>query len=95
MLFGIFGLAPIISRTNDLLPLFKNGLAFTAAGIGGYILSQTLFSRYEKPKKYLKYEQKISNPKKIHLLHEFHQTLNTIDEKHALIPYFQTQSMKS
>ncbi len=33
MLFGIFGLAPIISRTNDLLPLFKNGLAFTAAGI--------------------------------------------------------------
>jgi len=50
MLFGIFGLAPIISRTNDLLPLFKNGLAFTAAGIAGYILSQTLFSRYEKPK---------------------------------------------
>ena len=49
MLFGIFGLAPIISRTNDLLPLFKNGLAFTAAGIAGYILSQTLFSRYEKP----------------------------------------------
>jgi len=50
MLFGIFGLAPIISRTNDLLPLFKNGLAFTAAGIAGYILSQTLFARYEKPK---------------------------------------------
>jgi len=50
MLFGIFGLARIISRTNDLLPLFKNGLAFTAAGIVGYILSQTLFSRYEKPK---------------------------------------------
>ncbi len=50
MLFGIFGLAPIISRTNDLLPLFKNGLAFTAAGIAGYILSQTLFSRYENSK---------------------------------------------
>jgi len=33
-----------------LLPLFKNGLAFTAAGIAGYILSHTLFSRYEKPK---------------------------------------------
>jgi len=49
MLFGVFGLAPIISRTNDLLPLFKNGLAFTAAGIAGYILSQTLLSRYEKP----------------------------------------------
>ena len=50
MLFGIFVLAPIISRKNDLLPLFKIGLDFTAAGIAGYILSQTLFSRYEKPK---------------------------------------------
>ncbi len=51
MLFGIFGLAPIITRTNDLLPLLKNGLAFTAAGIAGYLLSQTIFSRYEHPKK--------------------------------------------
>ena len=49
MLFGIFGLAPIISRTSDILPIFKNSLAFTAAAIAGYILSQTLFSRYEKP----------------------------------------------
>ena len=51
MLFGIFGLAPIITRTNDILPLLKNSLAFTAAGIAGYLLSQTLFSRYEKPTK--------------------------------------------
>ena len=51
MLFGIFGLAPIISRTNEFLPLFKNSLAFTAAAITGYLLSQTVFSRYEKPKK--------------------------------------------
>ncbi len=51
MLFGIFGLAPIISRTSDFIPLFKNGLAFTAAAIAGYLLSQTVFSRYEKPKK--------------------------------------------
>ena len=50
MLFGIFGFAPIISRTNELIPLFKNGLAFTAAAIAGYLLSQTVFSRYEKPK---------------------------------------------
>ena len=48
MLFGIFGLAPILTRTNDLLPLFKNSLAFTAAGIAGYLLSQTVFSKYQK-----------------------------------------------
>ena len=51
MLFGIFGLAPIISRTNELIPLFKNGLAFTGAVIAGYLLSQTVFSRYERPNK--------------------------------------------
>ena len=51
MLFGIFGLAPIISRTSEVLPLFKNGLTFAAAAIAGYLLSQTVFSRYEKPKK--------------------------------------------
>ena len=51
MLFGIFGLAPIITRTTDILPLLKNGLAFAAAGIAGYILSQTIFSRYKQTKK--------------------------------------------
>ena len=51
MLFGIFGLVPIITRTNDLLPLLKNGLAFTAAVIAGYLLSQTLFSRSGKQQK--------------------------------------------
>ena len=49
MLFGVFGLAPIISRTNEITPLIKNSLAFTAAAIAGYILSQTVFSRYETP----------------------------------------------
>lgn len=49
MLFGVFGLAPIISRTNEMIPLIKNSLAFTAAAIAGYILSQTVFSRYEAP----------------------------------------------
>ena len=50
MLFGVFGIAPIITRTSELLPLIKNGLAFSAAAIGGYILSQTLFSKYQSPK---------------------------------------------
>ncbi len=50
MLFGVFGLSPIITRTSELLPIFKNSLAFAAAAIAGYLLSQTLFSRYRDPK---------------------------------------------
>ena len=51
MLFGFFGIAPIVARTSELLPLIKNSLAFTASGIAGYLLSQTLFSRLEKPQR--------------------------------------------
>ena len=51
MLFGIFGIAPIISRTTDAIPLIKNSLAFTAAAILAYILSQTLFSRFKRVEK--------------------------------------------
>ena len=43
MLFGVFGIAPILTRTSEVLPLIKNSLAFSAAAIGGYLLSQTLF----------------------------------------------------
>ncbi len=46
MLFGIFGLAPIISRTSEILPLFKNGLAFAAAAISGEIDQVDLDSHY-------------------------------------------------
>ena len=49
MLFGVFGLAPIISRTNEIIPLLKNSLAFTATAIIGYLLSQTIFARTEEP----------------------------------------------
>ena len=52
MLFGVFGLAPIITRSSEIMPLFKNSLAFSAAAIGGYLLSQTLFSRYREPKEF-------------------------------------------
>ena len=48
MLFGVFGLSPIISRTNEVLPILKNTLAFSAALTIAYILSQTLFSRYKQ-----------------------------------------------
>ena len=48
MLFGVFGLAPIITRTSDILPIIKNSLAFSAAVTLAYLLSQTLFSRYKR-----------------------------------------------
>ena len=48
MLFGVFGLSPIISRTSEILPIVKNSLAFSAAVTIAYLLSQTLFSRYKR-----------------------------------------------
>tara|TARA_Y100001970_G_scaffold293002_1_gene437129 strand:- start:20106 stop:20894 length:789 start_codon:yes stop_codon:yes gene_type:complete len=48
MLFGVFGLSPILSRTSEILPIVKNSLAFSAALTTAYLLSQTLFSRYKK-----------------------------------------------
>ena len=48
MLFGVFGLSPILTRTNEILPIIKNSLAFSSALIIAYLLSQTLFSRYKK-----------------------------------------------
>ena len=48
MLFGVFGLSPILSRTNEILPIVKNSLAFSAALTIAYLLSQTLFSRYKQ-----------------------------------------------
>ena len=48
MLFGVFGLSPILSRTSEILPIVKNSLAFSAAVTIAYLLSQTLFSRYRR-----------------------------------------------
>ena len=43
MLFGIFGLAPIITRTSEVLPLVRNSLGFIGSGIGAYLIAQALF----------------------------------------------------
>ncbi len=48
MLFGVFGLSPIISRTSEILPIVKNSLAFSASLTIAYLLSQTLFARYKR-----------------------------------------------
>ncbi len=40
MLFGVFGIAPVVTRTSDLLPLIRNCLGFTSSIIGAYLLAQ-------------------------------------------------------
>ena len=45
ILFGVFGVAPIVTRTSDLLPLARNALGFTGAIAAGYLLAQTVLGR--------------------------------------------------
>tara|TARA_B100000965_G_scaffold199118_1_gene166218 strand:- start:837 stop:1640 length:804 start_codon:yes stop_codon:yes gene_type:complete len=43
MLFGIFGIAPVVTRTNDLLPLMRNILGFIGSAIGAYLIAERKF----------------------------------------------------
>ena len=43
MLFGIFGIAPVITRTNDILPLMRNILGFLGSAIGAYLIAERKF----------------------------------------------------
>jgi hypothetical protein len=45
ILFGVFGVAPIVTRTSDLLPLARNALGFAGAIAAGYVLAQTVLGR--------------------------------------------------
>jgi len=40
ILFGVFGVAPIVTRTNDVLPLLRNGLGFVGAIAAAYVIAQ-------------------------------------------------------
>ena len=40
ILFGVFGVAPIVTRTNDLLPLARNLLGFGGAAVAAYLVAQ-------------------------------------------------------
>jgi hypothetical protein len=40
ILFGVFGIAPVITRTSDLLPLLRNGLGFVGAIAVAYLIAQ-------------------------------------------------------
>jgi len=43
MLFGIFGIAPVVTRTNELLPLMRNILGFIGSAIGAYLIAERKF----------------------------------------------------
>jgi hypothetical protein len=40
ILFGVFGIAPIVTRTPDLLPLLRNSLGFVGAIVAAYLIAQ-------------------------------------------------------
>ena len=43
MLFGIFGIAPVVTRTNDVLPLMRNILGFIGSAVGAYLIAEKKF----------------------------------------------------
>ncbi len=43
MLFGIFGIAPVVTRTSDVLPLMRNVLGFIGSAIGAYLIAERKF----------------------------------------------------
>ncbi len=47
ILFGIFGIASITTRTTDLLPLLRNILSFLCSATGAYLIAQRKFKNPE------------------------------------------------
>jgi hypothetical protein len=45
MLFGVFGIAPVITRTSDLLPILRNSMGFLGSAVGAYLIAQATLGR--------------------------------------------------
>ena len=45
MLFGVFGIAPVVTRTSEVMPLLRNGVGFLAGGIAAYLIAQATVGR--------------------------------------------------
>ncbi|QNI94407.1 repair family protein [Synechococcus sp. A15-127] len=45
MLFGVFGIAPVITRTSDLLPILRNSMGFLGSAVGAYLIAQVTVGR--------------------------------------------------
>lgn len=50
ILFGVFGVAPIVTRTPELLPLIRNALGFGGGAVGAYLVAQLTLGRRLKEK---------------------------------------------
>ena len=50
ILFGVFGVAPIVTRTPELLPLIRNALGFIGGAVGAYLVAQLTLGRRLKEK---------------------------------------------
>jgi hypothetical protein len=49
ILFGVFGVAPIVTRTSDWLPLARNALGFLGAAVAAYVIAQQTVGRQRFP----------------------------------------------
>ncbi len=45
ILFGVFGVAPIVTRTPEVLPLIRNALGFGGGAVGAYLVAQLTLGR--------------------------------------------------
>lgn len=45
ILFGVFGVAPIVTRTDEWLPLARNGMGFAAAAVAAYLIAQATLGK--------------------------------------------------
>jgi hypothetical protein len=50
ILFGVFGVAPIVTRTPEVLPLIRNALGFGGGAVGAYLVAQLTLGRRLKEK---------------------------------------------
>ncbi len=46
ILFAVFGVAPIVTRTNDVLPLLRNALGFLGGATAAYLIAQQTLGRH-------------------------------------------------
>ena len=51
MLYGVFGMAPIITRTSEILPLLRNSVGFISCGIAGYFIAKRKIGDFESNNK--------------------------------------------
>lgn len=47
ILFGVFGVAPIVTRTSDVLPLLRNLLGFLGGVVAAYLVAQQTMGRIQ------------------------------------------------